>query len=115
VNGASKIKIFTGVIVWILLVIGTVLFYRSAQGPGKELAAKLDDYLGKPQQTVELWNPSEYHLLTFGDPIFVETDDSSLRVGNVSYIDFGEKFVGYKFRGVAAQRIKIDRLVSAGD
>jgi len=106
VNGASKIKIFTGVIVWILLVIGTVLFYRSAQGPGKELAAKLDDYLGKPQQTVELWNPSEYHLLTFGDPIFVETDDSSLRVGNVSYIDFGEKFVGYK-RGYTKEAIAV--------
>ena len=99
-NQTSHFKTIAGVLFWIVAV--CCIFWTFAAGEKKEtdspafsVATQLGDYFGNPLRSVELWCP-EYQVLAFGDPVFIEGQDNTVRVGNISYIDFGEGYEEYK-------------------
>lgn len=86
----SETKSIVGALIWIAAIASLGLLLRSSL-KGDQVFAKLKSYFGKQSRTVELYS-LEYQRMGFGDPVFLQTDDETIRVGNVAYIDFGKGY-----------------------
>lgn len=84
----SETKTIVGALIWIAALASLAIFLRSTL-EGDRVFAKLKGYFGKQSRTVELYS-LEYQRLGFGDPVFLQANGETVRIGNVAYIDFGE-------------------------
>jgi hypothetical protein len=90
----SETKSIVGALIWIAAIGSLAIFLRSSL-KGDQVFAKLKSYFGKQSRTVELYS-NEYQRIGIGDPIFLQANGETVRVGNVAFIDFGEGYEEYK-------------------
>jgi len=102
VNQPTNFKTIVGILFWIAVACGLAWTFASDRSKKAEaepaafpMATQLAEYFGRQPRNVELWSP-EYQMLAFGDPIFLEGQENTIRIGNISYIDFGEGYEGFK-------------------
>ena len=87
-------KSIVGASIWIAAIVGISMLVLS-KSKDNSVLKRLGGYFGKPTRTVELV-ADQYQMLGFGDPIFVIDGEEAIQIGNVAYIDFGEKYIGYR-------------------
>ena len=90
----SGTKPIIGGLIWLLAIAALVIVL----GPRKQtsmVAKKLLGYFGNQTRSLELFS-ADYQRVGVGDPIFLQTADETLRVGNIAFIDFGPGYEQYK-------------------
>ena len=96
----SNIKSIFGALIWAAAIVGVsmLLFSRTEES---SVLKRLGGYFGKQKRSVELVS-DEYQMIGIGDPIFLlggegeGADAEAVQVGSVAYIDFGERYKGYR-------------------
>jgi len=86
----SETKSIVGALIWVAAIAALAIFLRSAL-EGDSVFAKLKSYFGKQSRSVEVFS-MQYQRLGFGDPVFLQVDGKTERVGNIAFIDYGEGF-----------------------
>ncbi|QEG22165.1 hypothetical protein [Mariniblastus fucicola] len=90
----SETKTIVGALIWIAAIAALLLLVRSRLDDNAILK-RLSGYFGKQKRSIELVS-HQYEMLGFGDPIFLIDGETTTRVGNVSFIDFGEGYEEYR-------------------
>lgn len=90
----SETKSIVGALLWIAAIVGISMLFVSRMQENSVLK-RLSGYFGKQTRSVELVS-DQYQMLGFGDPVFLVDDEQATQIGNVAYIDFGEKYVGFR-------------------
>ena len=85
---SNDIQFITGVLIWIGLIAGGVVFFRQSTSTSPVAARQIIDYLGAQKRTLEIVAPSEI-VLGVGDPVFLETSSGQFEpIGVISELDF---------------------------
>ena len=85
---SNDIKFIAGMLIWIGLIAGGVVFFRQSTTASPVAARQIVDYLGAQKRTLEIFAPSEV-VLGIGDPVFLETDSGQIEpIGMISELDF---------------------------
>lgn len=90
----SHTKTIVGALIWIAAIVGVSMLV-TFRTKDNSVLKRLGGYFTKQSRSVELVADQD-QMLGFGDPIFLIDGEEATQVGNVAYIDFGEKFVGYR-------------------
>lgn len=85
---SNDIQFITGMLIWIGLIAGGVVFLRQSTSTSPVAARQIIDYLGAQKRTLEISSPSQI-VLGVGDPVFLETETGQLEpIGTISELDF---------------------------
>lgn len=85
---SNDIQFITGMLIWIGLIAGGVVFFRQSTSSSPVAARQIIDYLGAQKRTLEITSPTEV-VLGVGDPVFLETGSGHIEpIGVISELDF---------------------------
>ena len=87
-KNSNDIRFITGMLIWIGLIAGGVVFFRQSTTASPVAARQIIAYLGAQKRTLEIIAPSEV-VLGIGDPVFLETSSGQIEpIGMISELDF---------------------------
>ncbi len=85
---SNDIRFITGMLIWIGLIAGGVVFFRQSTTTSPVAARQIIDYLGAQKRTLEISSPTEL-VLGIGDPVFLESSSGTIEpIGVISELDF---------------------------
>ena len=85
---SNDIQFIAGMLIWIGLIAGGVVFFRQSTSTSPVAARQIIDYLGAQKRTLEIVAPTEV-VLGIGDPVFLETSSGQIEpIGVISELDF---------------------------
>ncbi len=90
----SETKAIVGSLIWIAAIALLAIMIRTRLTENS-IANRLSGYFGQQQRSMELIS-SDWQMLGFGDPVFLLTENQTIRVGKIAHIDFGEGYEKYR-------------------
>lgn len=92
--GKTETKSIVGGLIWLLAIAGLIILFNSNLR-NSSIFARMKSYFGNQSRAIELFS-SDYQRIGVADPIFLQADGETVRVGNITHIDFGPGYEGYK-------------------
>lgn len=101
----SETKTVIGALLWVLGIAALTILLRSNL-QGNSVLSRVQSYFGKQTRSVELFSVG-YQRIGFGDPVFLQTEDETVRVGNIAFIDFGPGYERFKIGDNETAQVKL--------